>query len=67
MINYEFHKSYISILLRKQEVLFITISKCANVNANAKTLMMNAIFMTITSRLFIIRNHKISRRMHLFE
>ena len=33
MINCEFHKSYISFLLRKQGVLFTAISKCANASA----------------------------------
>ena len=45
MINYGFYESYLSVLLRKQEVLSTAMPRCANVSANAKTLMMNAIFM----------------------
>ena len=33
IINCGFYESYISILLRKQEVLFIVISRCANASA----------------------------------
>ena len=53
IINCEFHESYISILLRKQEVLSTAMSKCANVSANARTLIMNAIFMTLSMIFFI--------------
>ena len=40
MIKCGCYMCYIIILLRKQEVLSTAISKCVNVNANAKTLIM---------------------------
>ena len=40
MIKCKCYMCYIVIFLRKQEVLFTAISRCANASANAKTLMM---------------------------
>ena len=48
MINCGFYESFFPVLLRKQEVLSTAMSRCVNVNVNAKTLMMNAIFMANT-------------------
>ena len=62
MINYGFYESYIPILLRKQEVLFIVMSKCANASVkNALMLGRSLLLYHIHGKINAFSNLDLSR------